>query len=531
MKIKELTKNKIGLLLMLLSLIIFSINILDFSWYPDFGVEAYIGQELARGYPVFSTAVFAKPPMGYFVDALWIKLFFFLPNYLAIRLGGMLLGSITVLLFYKVLTKCIKNSLIPIVSSLILLCFTYFIRNSLHCGFKPIMMFFTFSMFLFLFKKRYLFSGFLASLCFMTWQPGGVFLFGPISYYFLNKKKKKNYVKFFVGFAIPLILIILYFHFNGLLEKFINYVFIYMLGSKKEIRYLQFEMIQIRNTLGFWNTELLFILFSLITTCLFLFRLIRKIKNKGVPKHIKNKKLFSFLFPHFLLFLYLAMDYQGGSDLIPLLPIISLFSAIFIKKINLIFAKFIAKLDISLETAKKISLVIILALVCTYGFLPMFQPVYPENPLITEGKGVKSVQEMFGVATSNRTLSEVIYLLFFRRRGREMTLEDQLKIADYVKDGKIFSFGAPEILVLSEKRNINDRIFLTSVFLRYYAERDGIVEELGVNVTKEAPEFIVSWKTANNKAVIDLLDIEEFLENNYKKVDLHPKYIIWRRLG
>jgi len=511
---KKITKNKTEFFIIILSLFIFSVNILDFPIHADFGLQGYIGQELIRGYPIFSTAAWTFPPMVYLINAFWMKLFFFLPNYLAMRLGGVILGSISILLFYKILTKCTKNNLIPIFSALILLSFTAFIEFSLGISNKTILLFFVFSMFFFLFKKYYLFTGVLTSLSFITWQGGGLFLFGPFSYYFLNKESRKNYVKFFVGFVIPLILVILYFLSNNLLDKLINYAFIFTLGYKKESIWMRNTIFTyIRGLVGYYNTELLFIFLALITIPLFLSKSIkRKVSNR-----INNKELFSFIFPYFLLFVYTIIDFQGDEDIIPLLPIISLSSAFILNKIR-----------------KKIPLWIVLSFLMIYGFFPMFQAVYPPNPLIIDAKPAKNINDLFDVM-NNYTYPEIVYYSLFHRRGKEVNLEHQLKLVEYINDNMndtdtIFSLGAPELIFLSGKRNINNHLLLSSEFMRVYAMREGITEKLKYKIMEEMPKFIVSWNIPNNKPAIDFLSIEEFLKNNYKEVNIHPKYVIWQRL-
>lgn len=516
---KKLTENKIELFIILLALFIFSVNILEFPIHVEFALQGYIGQEIIRGRPIFSTAVFAYPPMVYFINAFWMKLFFFLPNYLAMRMGGVILGSITALLFYKVLKNFTKNDLIPIFSVLIFLSFTILIEYFLNTSVKTVLIFFIFLIFLSLFKKKYLFSGISTSLCFMTWQVGGLFLFGPISYYFLNKEKIKNYVKFFIGFAIPLMLIVLYFLSYNLLDKFIDYVFLFALKFKEEINWMRNTVFfYISGWVAFCNTELLFLLFGLITGLIFLFKLIFKIfKNKTISKNAKNKELFSFVLPFFLLFLYTFIDFQAGEDVVPLIPMISLGSAFILSRIR-----------------KKIQVVIVLLFIILYGYFPLFQPIYPPNPLLIDAKSANSLEDLIGI-TKKYTYTEIIYYSFFHRLGSEMTLQDQLKIAKYVDENMnetdtIFSLNGADIIFLTGKENIVKYFILSSNVFRIYAREEGIVEELKNNITKSFPKFIIAWNVGTAEKGIKFLGIEEFILKNYEKINLHPKYIIWRRI-
>jgi len=513
---KKLIKNKIEVFIILLSLFIFSVNILDFPIHVEFGIQGYIAQELLRGSPIYSTSVFCYPPIVYLLNALWMKLFFFLPNYLAIRIGGAILGSITVLLAYKVFDKITKNKLISFFSVIIILSFTILIEFFLNTSVKTALVFFMLLMYLVLFKGHYLISGVLTSLCFLSWQIGGVFFLGPISYYILNKEKKKNYIKFFVGLAIPLIFVGLYFLFNKLLDTFIIYTFSYAMLFKKEIDWMSnAAFMYIRAWTAFNTTEVFFLLLGLIGSLFILFRLIRDNDKKEILS--KNKELFSFVFPCLLLFLYLFIDFQAGEDMIPLIPAISLSGAFVLSKIS-----------------KKIPAAIVLFLIMIYGFGPMFQPIFPPNPLLIEAKSANNINDLLDIM-SNYTFPEIVYYSLFRRLGHERTLDDQLKIAEYIKNNTnendpIFSLDAAELLFLTGRRNIVKHPQLSSGVYRIYAREEGIVEEMKNKITEGFPKFIVSWNVNTVERGIKFLNIEEFISNKYEKVDLHPKYIIWKRL-
>jgi len=512
----SIIEKKIELFIFLLTLLIFSINILDFPFQGEI-YYAYIGQELLRGNPVFSTTIAVKPPVAYFFDAFLMKVFFFLPNYLAIRVGMLVLSSISMVLFYKVLKEITKDGIIPIFSILITLSFVYFVQDSLNSGLKPIILFFIFLEFLALFKKNYFISGFFASMCFMTWQPSGLLLLGPIVYSFLNKENIKKYIDILIGFGISTSLIILYFFFNGLLTKFIDYVFIlplsFNIGRFELLNWLKFT-----GLVGYYNTELIFIMFSLFGFVLMLIELIKTFNSKGLLAYTqRNKKAISFLTPFFFLFLYSIFDFQGSDDVIILLPMISLFSALFLRKIS-----------------EKITISLAIGFIVLYGFSPYLQAVYPENPLITQSKETSSISELIDVAREYKT-SELIYFTFFHRKGEEMTLGQQIQMSEYIKgktsdDEKIFSMGAPELLFLSNRRNINNYFYLTTRVYTEYIKKEGIVGDLKKNLTEENPKFIVSRNVWMVQRVINLLDIENYIKYKYVNVSNHPEYIIWERL-
>lgn len=512
-----ISQYRVELFIFLMTLFIFSINILDFPFQGEI-YYAYIGQELLRGFSIFSTTIAVKPPMIYFFDALLMKLFFFLPNYLAIRVGMLFLSSITMILFYKVLKKITNDNLIPIFSVLIALSFVYFVQDSLNGGIKPLILFFVFLQFLALFKKNYLISGFFASLCFLTWQPSGLLLFGPFVYSFLNKEGVRRYLEIISGFIIPIALIVVYFFSNGLLNKFIEYVFVLPLSFNTG-NFEWFNWLKFSGLVGYYNTELFFILFSIFGVILVFFDIFGKLERKKVLKIIeKRKNTISFLFPFFLLFLYSIFDFQGSDDVIILLPAISLFAGTFLRRVS-----------------KKLTVTLVVWLIILYGFSPYLQLVYPENPLITSSKETSNMTELMSVA-NEYTVAELIYYGLLHRKGEEMTLRQQLEMAEYIKsntevDDKIFSMGSPELLFLSNRRNINDYFYLTTRVYSEHAKKGDVLSELRKNLTEENPKFIVSRNVWMVQRVINLLDIENYLKWNYLDINIHPEYIIWERKG
>jgi hypothetical protein len=340
-------------LLFLLSCLIFSVNIPNLYMHPEFGEQNYIAQEILGGHPVFSTSVFPYPPMVFFVNALWLKIFFFLPGYLAIRLGGLILGVSTVLLLFRIIKKYTKNERLSLYSALIMLSFVVFVEYFLNMSAKTLLIFLSMSIFAFLFREKHFLAGLMTTLCFMTWQPGLIFVFGALSYYFLTRKGVKTYARYFSGFGLTLSVFLLYFVLSGTLTQFIDYNFLFVFTWKEKYFWAKNSFLaSIKPLLGDCNTSVLFLIIPAFSIFFI-----------DLHKINKHKEIFSFILPYFLLFLYvLSMDFQGGEDLLPLIPMVALANAVVLNKVN-----------------KFISIAIVLLFI-----VPLFQPVYPPNPFMLD---------------------------------------------------------------------------------------------------------------------------------------------------
>lgn len=513
---KFVMNHKIETAIVLLTVAVFGISLLEFPFQGEI-YYAYIAQEILRGYPVFSTTTGVKPPMIYFLDAALMGSLSFIPNYLAIRIGMMGLGIATMILFYKVLQEVTKDNTLSLISVLLCLSFTYFIQDFLNSGLKPFILAMTFIQLLLLFRKKYFLSSIFAGISFMTWQPSGVMIFAPLVYAFLKKEKFVEYLKIIAGFSIPVILVLIYFAANGLLDRFIYYTIELPMSFNAE-RFELFNWLKFYGIVGYYNTELLFLAASFVGAVTYAIDFVRRMDRKDIMGYLeKHAKLLAYLAPFVLMLMYSVFDFQGSDDVIILLPAIVLFAGYSIKKLS-----------------SKIPMIIVMALVLAYGFLPYLQPVYPENQLMTDAKDAKGFGELLNL-TSEYSIPDLVYYSMFHRKGEEMTLGQQLEMANYIRtnteyDEKIFSMGAPELLFLSGKENINEYFYLTTRIYTEDATRKGIIEDMRNEIIESDPKYIVSRNVWMVDRVIGLLSIEDYLEDNYEQISMHPEYLIWERL-
>jgi hypothetical protein len=263
------------------------------------------------------------------------------------------------------------------------------------------------------------------------------------------------------------------------------------------------------NILGYYCSEFFFLLLGLIG---FLYVLYKIIKNHSLGIFRKNKYSVSFVLPFLLLTFFMVKDFDDGTDLVLFLPIISILAAISLKKIHVRLTKIISH---------KTATIFLILIICVYGFFPALQSVYPENPIIRDrdeyvGKVsplelISIIQKKFGIVNS--------FLLFlFHRKGEQITIGQQLELAKIIQnntdeDENIISLGPPEILFLSNRRNLNPYPLFVRDIYKIASDRGDIDKTRG-EIIEYKPKFIL----ANGKYFIEKLELTEFVEKNYEKI-------------
>lgn len=498
-------KNRIELLIASLTVLVLLINFLDFPFQGEI-YYAYNAQEFLRGRPFFSTNVAVKPIVSYLVDAILMSVFYFVEDFWAIRIGMLILSCLSMILFYRVIREITEDDYFSLICVLILLSFTYFIQDSLNSGLKPLILLFSSVQTLLLFRKRYFWASVFAGLSFMTWQPTGLLITGPIVYAFLKKEDLKTYGKILVGFILPAAIIVLYFLYHGLLAHFVEYAFVKILAFNIS-RTNPIAWIRFYGIVGYYNTELFFLLLGVLGL---------------VPlwkKYRTNSNFLAYSIPFMLILIYSIFDFQGSDDVIVLFPLI-------------VPAAVMWLLD------RKLPAYLTILFIGIYGFLPYLQNVNPENPLITVSKEANNINELFDIVTEFG-LGKAFYYGAFHRKGEEMTLEHQLQIARYIKDNTeedemIFSMGAPEIAFLSERTSLHgnvstpynaDSVYLTA---EYYKWVNGT--RIGEIFKEKLPNYVVSRNVWMNEKVIDSLGIGQELDDYYNELDgFNEEYVVWER--
>lgn len=499
------------ILIFLIPLVVSSYGINKFPILKDMGFFSYLGQEILRGYPIYSTAFEVKPPLIPYFFALSMSIFSFLPQYLSIRLFMIIVITIMALIFYEVILKIFNDKLISTLSVLILISFTFFIELSLLGDSKTVALLFCFLTFILFFKRRYFLSGISASFCFLFYQIMGLFLLAPLIFISLGDKdqkiKIKKYSKTLLGFFVPLILLLICFLFFGSITDLINFSLIYPL--KYETANTNWSLWTALNVFGYYCSEFLFLLLGVIGSIYFLYKIC---KEHSLNVLYKNKYLTSFSISFFLLFLLNIRYFEGGSQLVILLPVISVLAAFILKKIHDFFTKIIPN---------RIVTILLILIICIYGFLPALQPVYPENPIIRDRKIFSSPYELIAYIQNKYGVLNSLFLFLFHRAGEQLTIEHQLELAEIIKNNtneneKILSLDAPEILFLSQRRNLNAYpLFEGAGFYELSIER-GDLDRIKNETVKYKPKFIL----IHTEDFVEKLGLSEFIHKNYRELIL-----------
>lgn len=529
MNLNSIKKYKIEIALIVITLtVVSSYGINTFPILKDHGLYSYIGQELTRGYPPYSTAIDIKAPMTYFVDAFFMNLFFFLPQYLAIRVGMLILISVLVLLYYRTILRISGDKLLSVGSSLVLISFTFFMELGLLGGPKLLTVLFLFSSLFTLLRKNYILSGIFSSLAFLSWQPGSLVIFAPLVFIILGKTKFKEKLKKFgfvlTGFAIPAFIIGLYFHLASSLSDFIEFVILLPISFKSTVSSV--NVWDLFNTLGYFCSEVLFLLLGVVGLGYAFYRLSGK-KKKWI---YEKRDIIAFAAPFLALSIYLSRDFQTGDDLSLLLPAISVLAVLTLVKI-------ITWVKDKIPFKNKYFLPLtLLLIITTYGFFPALQPVYPENPVIADAKDLKGgepskflskLQEKYGTVGFVSTF-------MFHRKGEQITVQDQLRVAEYIKNRtdkgeKILSLGSPEIVFLSERRSLIKYPHLKSDVFILHLKKTSSIEDVRKKVINYRPKIMVM----KFESSLGLLDLKDFVSENYKKIPggiSTKEYVIYERI-
>lgn len=503
-------------LLIITPIVVSSYGIAEFPILKDLGFFYYIGQELLRGYSIYSTVYINHSPLAAVFYAFGLSVFSFLPQYLSIRTFMLIIISFLVLMFYRILLKIFNDKLISVLSVLILLSFTFFVELSLLGDTKVLALFFSFLSLILLFDRHYLVSGFFSTAAFFFWQPFGAFLIAPFIFVFLNQTDPRIRIKkigrTLLGSLILLISLVAYFSLFGSLIDFINFNLLYPIKYESS-SVDTWNLWTLLNVLGYYSSEIVFLFLGIVVSIYVLYKALSKtMKRHSLDVFFKNKYLISFALPFLVVSLALIKDFDNGSDIVPIIPAISILAAYGIKKIQVRLTKIIPN---------RIATVVLILLVCSYGFFPALQPVYPENPIIRDRYkfiGKTSPFEMILSVQNEYGLLKSLSLFFFRRAGEQVTIKHQLELAKIIQDNtnedeKILCLSSPEILFLSKRRSMNP--YPLFVMDNYKIARDrGDIFKIKEDVLEYRPKFIL----ANNELFIEKLGLTEFIEKNYEKM-------------
>lgn len=525
--------------------------------YPilyDHGIYLYGADQLLEGSIPYVNAFAMKTPMSFFVPAGGLLLFssiMGLSPWLANMITMLILGSGTIFFTYLLTYHLFKDRINAILTVVILLSFTAFVRASLGGIQKLIMIFFAITCFYALIRKKWFAAGLLGSLSALTWQPAAIFPLIVIIYSFADKQQRKEQLKrSLLGVAIPIIAIILFFFLMGGLQDMINQTFFIILtlkesaywGSPSTINLIIFEIFYRH------GTEILFFIFGFLGFIIFTYKERKNLKNL--------KKPIPFIFFSFVsLTLYSLYDFQNWPDMIPLLPFIAIFASYFLMKLSKKVGHLIqqkAKLP-SKKTTVTYTAVIILILSSIYGIYPILRESEPVmtniTNIISERGDTHQIDEMLShgdllgasaIIIEDVGLPQFIKMLFFTKKTPDHTLEEQLEVANFIKNNSnsndsLLFVATPDMCFLSGRKNFGGRHHLFASDLLYMQEA-GKLTSFRERVMEEKPPLIIGhslyWNTTSqnlNPYGFILLDLYTFIDAEYEIIMQSNYYIIFQK--
>lgn len=204
---------------MQLSLVLFLFTLLRIPslfepyWYGDEGIYQVIGAGLQAGRTVYLGVWDNKPPLLFLLYALYSG------DQFSMRLLSVLFGAASITVFYFISSRNILAALVfsvilglPIIEGNI--------ANTENFMMLPILL----SIYLFL-NNRFFASGLMVSMA-MLFKIVAIFDVFSMTMVLLFSNRLKSVIPFFLGFAIPIIVVAVHLGSRGLLDPFIGAVFL-----------------------------------------------------------------------------------------------------------------------------------------------------------------------------------------------------------------------------------------------------------------------------------------------------------------
>jgi len=509
-------------------------GITEFPIVKDMGFFSYIGQEILRGYTPYSTVYEVKPPALFYFYALAMSTFGFLPQYMSIRVFMLILIAASVVMLYRIVLKSTNDKLLAALSCLIYISFVYSMELALLGDSKAVAIFFSFLTILLAYRRNYVLSGICASLSCLFWQPFGMLIFAPISMLVLegNLKPLKlgGFVKVAIGFSIPIAVLVLYFAWLGTLPDLVNFSLLYALKYESST---VFERLlwKIARLMATFSTEFFFMTAAAVGALYVVYRaLYETTKGRIVAAVSERKHLVAFVLPFVLLSSIFIKDFSGGSTFSVVLPVVSLLAAFVVETTGMKFKKILfTNMHLSDEFASKLAIALVVAAVCAYGFLPALQPVYPENPIISErDKFIGNPTPVGFLESISKEYGTVnfITMFLFRRPGEQVTIHHQLELAKLIQNSTsesdmLLSVYEPEILFLANRRNINKYPLYEGVGFYELSEERGELAGIVRDIIQYKPKFILYDDTR----FLTKLGLDDFISSNYAQADFMAYHI------
>ena len=481
----------------------------------DPAVYDYIAQSIVRGQLPYRDVVDIKAPGGAYLSAL--AMFLAKPvglrDLMAARVMNILLVGLLSAVTYLVADAYLKNRFAGLLAFLIPLMPEHFAAMLISgtqpklpmilCGMTALLM---------MARNRPFWAGFFSMLSCLCWQPGLLFTGTAILIFsrYLTRWRDRGVLKVVIGAAIPLLVVLSYFHWKGALGDLWAWSITYNYGifGPEATRGVgdaldKLWTITIRvlrpgaDALGdsvagrvssrfepfAGLASLAMVPASLIGLMMFAFDRVRAKLRSQRP--IRSSDLFvdALFFPPAVYLAFCLINFQAGADLIPFFPFIGIFAALFFVKAGAFLA--------SLRWLKQMP-----SLIPREAFAP----------------GLALV--LILIVIMGRTLTYRVDAWTLQHQDREFKAVSDL----LAPDDKIYVHGTVEILVLLNKPNLNPYVLLDWDADNFAASRTPGGWSAIMNEMESMTPKVVALSRL--RAVTHRADIERWVGEHYDPLPL-----------
>lgn len=436
----------------------------------DKSMQIYIAQEMARGHPPYATVIFPKTPLTGFLNALAILAGdrLGLRDVISVRLLSLLLGSLGVGFTFLMARAISQDLWVRAAAALSLLGFSIW-GEAAATGAQPKLFMILWGLITLwaLLEKRWFTSGLAASLSFLTYQPGAVYLVLSLGFPFIQTQSRRPaFLRALAGSLLPFFLVTLYLAAeNALLpalRQTLGAQFAYLAAGKPFTGgewTLQKGISRLLWIVGEGlSTESILVLMGIIGWLGFTSKTILSLRRPGAGS-IAGANRWPVLLSGYWWLLFSLRELDGFPDLIPFLPHLAwgvgwlLDQAVFLSK-SLVSSK--SSLQKGTILSQLVSIVAIL-LILVYGLKDLPSP--------EEEAKAGTLQEQIVQATELEALL-----------GPE---------------GRVQAIGDPSLLVLMERSNLTPLIHLGPKHYNLLVNEPGGLEQILATIIAAKPEVII----------------------------------------
>ncbi|MFQ5646620.1 MAG: hypothetical protein ACE5GM_06805 [bacterium] len=459
----------------------------------DFATLYYYTQEVGKGRLFYRDVWDVKAPLTFYLLSSVYRLhhrYPFIDYIVSVRLLLIGILFLSALIIFFLLDNWLNERWSALTAALIFASLTDQMLYACMGPTSKIMMNFTGLVSLwFVSRNRYGAAGLFAGLAFLNWQPGIAFVI-PFIFYLYQKRKTKIFqaaVRYISFFFLPLVVMILYYWFNGALHYL--YHTLYTFGTYRVSAHFhpQKTIKTIHEVVAGLGEKHLFYLSLAVFSGYPAFRLLQRFLSKPIDKAVIGK--IDLLFALSMATVtYSVVNFNWILDTVPFTPLVSVWSGLF-------FSLPVWLLPLT-ENAKKAYLAVTMLLILAYSLSNCV--TYNLNRTVFEG-GIEHGKHF-------RIKKRVVFDRDYQERYiRRITGSSP----------RIFSLGSAEYLLLWELSNpIPFVVFPTELEVFVNNNFPGGWPSLYSKIKAADPDYFVIHPSGDPETLKRLYDYLK--ENNYK---------------